>query len=143
MATNMRAHEAGTLHADGYGAAPHWLPYPNDVMELLPQLWSSGVTRGGDGVLAVAELLRRQPLNTAAQAHVQTIVDSSETLLRILQDALDLSKAEAGELELSMPAEIGPGARERYDRRDAEAAAAATQQNWETLTLLDGSSEPG
>ena len=54
MATNMRAHEAGTLHADGYGAAPHWLPYPNDVMELLPQLWSSGVTRGDDGVLAVA-----------------------------------------------------------------------------------------
>lgn len=53
-----------------------------------------------NGVLAVAELLRRQPLNDAAQAHVQTIVDSSETLLRILQDALDLSKAEAGELEL-------------------------------------------
>ena len=53
-----------------------------------------------NGVLAVAELLRRQPLNTAAQAHVQTIVDSSETLLRILQDAVDLSKAEAGELEL-------------------------------------------
>ncbi len=54
-----------------------------------------------NGVLAVAELLRRQPLTEAAQAHVQTIVDSSETLLRILEDALDLSKAEAGELELS------------------------------------------
>ncbi|MGU3651036.1 GntR family transcriptional regulator [Mycolicibacterium sp. A43C] len=27
-------------------------------------------------------------------------------------------------------------------RRDAEAATAATQQNWETLTLLDGSREP-
>ena len=54
-----------------------------------------------NGVLAVAELLRRQPLTKAAQAHVQTIVDSSETLLRILEDALDLSKAEAGELELS------------------------------------------
>ena len=54
MALNMRAHEAGALHADGYGAAPHWLPYPNDVMELLPQLWSKGVTRGDDGVLAVA-----------------------------------------------------------------------------------------
>jgi CheY-like chemotaxis protein len=49
----------------------------------------------------VAELLRRQPLNEAAQAHVQTIVDSSESLLRILQDAVDLSKAEAGELELN------------------------------------------
>ncbi|RYG07399.1 MAG: response regulator receiver protein, partial [Caulobacteraceae bacterium] len=54
-----------------------------------------------NGVLAVAELLRRQPLNAAAQAHVQTIMDSSETLLRILQDAVDLSKAEAGELELN------------------------------------------
>ena len=54
-----------------------------------------------NGVLAVAELLRRQPLNPAAQAHVQTIVDSSETLIRILQDALDLSRAEAGELELT------------------------------------------
>lgn len=53
-----------------------------------------------NGVLAVAELLRRQPLTEAAQAHVNTIVESSETLLRILQDALDLSKAEAGELEL-------------------------------------------
>ena len=54
-----------------------------------------------NGVLAVAELLRRQPLNEQAQSHVQTIVDSSETLIRILQDALDLSKAEAGELELT------------------------------------------
>ncbi len=54
-----------------------------------------------NGVLAVAELLRRQPLNEQAQSHVQTIVDSSETLIRILQDALDLSRAEAGELELA------------------------------------------
>ncbi len=54
-----------------------------------------------NGVLAVAELLRRQPLNDASHSHVQTIVDSSETLLRILQDALDLSRAEAGELELT------------------------------------------
>jgi two-component system, sensor histidine kinase len=55
-----------------------------------------------NGVLAVAELLRRQPLNAQAQAHVATIVESSETLLRILQDALDLSRAEAGELELDV-----------------------------------------
>ncbi|MBB5745536.1 response regulator [Brevundimonas variabilis] len=55
-----------------------------------------------NGVLAVAELLRRQPLNETSQAHIQTIVDSSETLIRILQDALDLSRAEAGELELSL-----------------------------------------
>jgi len=54
-----------------------------------------------NGVLAVAELLRRQPLNLTSQNHVQTIIDSSETLIRILQDALDLSRAEAGELELT------------------------------------------
>ena len=53
-----------------------------------------------NGVLAVAELLRRQPMNSQAHAHVTTIVESSETTLRILQDALDLSRAEAGELEL-------------------------------------------
>lgn len=55
-----------------------------------------------NGVLAVAELLRRQPLNDAALAHVQTIIDSSETLLDTLQDALDLARAEAGELELTL-----------------------------------------
>lgn len=53
-----------------------------------------------NGVLAVAELLRRQPLSEAALAHVQTIIDSSETLLDTLQDALDLARAQAGELEL-------------------------------------------
>ena len=53
------------------------------------------------GVLAVAELLLRQPLNDAALAHVQTIIDSSETLLKTLQDALDLARAEAGELQLN------------------------------------------
>lgn len=53
-----------------------------------------------NGVLAVAELLRRQPLNSQAHAHVTTVVESSESVLRILQDALDLSRAEAGELDL-------------------------------------------
>jgi signal transduction histidine kinase/AmiR/NasT family two-component response regulator len=54
-----------------------------------------------NGVLAVAELLRRQPLGADAQAYVQTIIDSSETLMRILSDAIDLSRAQSGELELT------------------------------------------
>ena len=41
----MRAHEAGALHAEGYGGPPHWLPWPSDVMELLPQLWPQTVRR--------------------------------------------------------------------------------------------------
>jgi signal transduction histidine kinase/ActR/RegA family two-component response regulator len=53
-----------------------------------------------NGVLAVAELLRRQPLNAQTQAHVNTIVESSEAVLRTLQNAQDLSHAQAGELHL-------------------------------------------
>jgi CheY-like chemotaxis protein len=54
-----------------------------------------------NGVLAVAELLHRQPLGADAQAYVQTIIDSSETLLRVLSDAIDLSRADAAGLELT------------------------------------------
>lgn len=49
----MRAHEAGALHAEGYGGPPHWLPWPTDVMELLPQLWPQTVRRDGAGRLEV------------------------------------------------------------------------------------------
>ncbi len=49
----MRAHEAGALHAQGYGA-PSWLGVPDDVNALVDGLWSRGVSRSGDGVLSVA-----------------------------------------------------------------------------------------
>ncbi len=50
----MRAHEAGALHADGYGGPPQWLPTPADVNEIMPQLWPSGVSRDAGGRLSVA-----------------------------------------------------------------------------------------
>jgi len=49
----VRAHEAGVLHADGYGGPPIYLPYPADVMALTPQLWSQSVRRRPDGILEV------------------------------------------------------------------------------------------
>ncbi|MCE1179966.1 MAG: diaminopimelate decarboxylase [Micrococcales bacterium] len=49
----MRSHEAGVLHASGYGAAPQWLPYPTDVNELLPQLWPSTARRDEEGRLSI------------------------------------------------------------------------------------------
>ena len=55
-----------------------------------------------NGVLAVAELLRRLPLPGEARSHVGTIVESSQTLLQVLQDAVDVARAEAGELELNL-----------------------------------------
>lgn len=54
-----------------------------------------------NGVLAVAELLHRQPLNDAAKAHARTIMDSAEDMLGNLRDALDLARAEAGELQIA------------------------------------------
>ena len=51
------------------------------------------------GVLAVAELLQRQPLSADAQAYVQTIADSSSTVLKLMDDALDLSLGETGRLQ--------------------------------------------
>lgn len=52
----MRAHEAGALHAEGYGGPPHWLPWPRDVMELLPLLWPRTVARDDAGRLTVGGL---------------------------------------------------------------------------------------
>jgi diaminopimelate decarboxylase len=49
----MRAHEAGALHAEGYGGPPIWLPYPTDVTELLPQLWPCTARRDDAGRLVV------------------------------------------------------------------------------------------
>jgi signal transduction histidine kinase/CheY-like chemotaxis protein len=91
-----------------------------------------------NGVLAVAELLRRQPLNEAAEAHVQTIVDSSETLLRILQDALDLSRAQAGELELTpVPTPL----RSLMDDIEQLWAPRASQDNVRLMVGYEGDTE--
>ena len=91
-----------------------------------------------NGVLAVAELLRRQPLNVQSQAHVTTIMESSETLLRILQDALDLSRAEAGELE--MQAEPTP-LRALMDDIQALWAPRASQDNVTLMVGYEGDTE--
>jgi signal transduction histidine kinase/AmiR/NasT family two-component response regulator len=91
-----------------------------------------------NGVLAVAELLRRQPLNAQAHAHITTIVESSETLLRILQDALDLSRGEAGELELHPAA---TPLRALMDEVQAAWAPRASQDNVTLMVSYEGDTE--
>ncbi len=91
-----------------------------------------------NGVLAVADLLRRQPLNRQAQAHVATIMESSETLLRILQDALDLARAEAGELELAPEA---TPLRALMDEVQATWAPRAAQDNVNLMVSYEGDTE--
>lgn len=91
-----------------------------------------------NGVAAVADLLRRQPLNSAALAHVQTIIDSSDAMQRILRDALDLARAEAGELELNAaPTPL----RAVMDEVQTEWAPRAVQDGVTLLVGFEGDTE--
>jgi PAS domain S-box-containing protein len=53
-----------------------------------------------NGVIGTIDLLNSTMLDEEQSRHVQTIKKSSETLLNILNDILDLSKIEAGKFEL-------------------------------------------
>lgn len=53
-----------------------------------------------NGVLGVAGLMQKKLTQEELRPHVQTILDSGQTLLRLLTDALDMSRAQAGILTL-------------------------------------------
>ncbi|MGV3578617.1 ATP-binding protein [Brevundimonas sp.] len=53
-----------------------------------------------NGVLGVAGLLQRKLQQEELRPYVETILDSGQTLLRLLTDALDMSRASAGILTL-------------------------------------------
>ena len=54
-----------------------------------------------NGVLGMAQALTFSGLNEGQSEQVNTIIDSGNTLMSILNDILDLSKIEAGKLEIS------------------------------------------
>ncbi|HEV7353479.1 MAG TPA: ATP-binding protein [Brevundimonas sp.] len=62
-----------------------------------------------NGVLGVAELIDRKLIQPELKPYVATILDSGQSLLRLLTDALDMSRAEAGALTLD-PAPVSPDA---------------------------------
>jgi len=53
-----------------------------------------------NGVLAVSELLQRQPLSIDSQAYVRTITESAQATLRALNDALELSQGDFKPLDM-------------------------------------------
>jgi len=91
-----------------------------------------------NGVLAVADLLLRQPLNEAALAYVQTIIDTSDSLLSVLQDSLDLAHAEAGELLVSpVPTRL----QALMDEVQDQWVARASEDGVSLIVSYDGASE--
>jgi two-component system, sensor histidine kinase len=63
---------------------------------------SSEVRQPMNSILAVAELLARQPLSHDAQAYVRTIIEHSQALLRSIDDARDLVASEHEKLTLNL-----------------------------------------
>src|SRR5215207_524047 len=74
----MRAHEAGTLHADIGSREPGWLRSPADVNALVPGLWPRTVTREDTGALTVGGLDVRE----LAAAHGTPVYVLDEADLR-------------------------------------------------------------
>lgn len=54
-----------------------------------------------NGVMGFAELLLASELGAEQKRHASLIFDSAQTLLKLLNDILDLSKIEAGQLEIA------------------------------------------
>ncbi len=72
-----------------------------------------------NGVLAMAQIMARSDLAPAQRERVEVIRQSGETLLALLNDILDVSKIEAGKLELETT---------EFDLEDAICAAHANFQ---------------
>ncbi|WP_226344426.1 diaminopimelate decarboxylase [Agilicoccus flavus] len=84
----MRAHEAGALHAEGYGGPPQWLPAPDDVNDLLEPLWPRTVRRDERGRLEVGGI---DAVTLAAQVGTPAYVldeDDFRTRARAFRDGV-------------------------------------------------------
>ncbi|WP_053005668.1 ATP-binding protein [Kiloniella spongiae] len=53
-----------------------------------------------NGMIGMAQLLKNTPLNTDQELKISTLISSSQALLEIINDVLDMSKIESGALEL-------------------------------------------
>lgn len=58
-----------------------------------------------NGVIGMAQVLAREDLSAPHRDYVETIKDSGETLMAVVNDVLDLSKIESGRLEIAPIAE--------------------------------------
>jgi signal transduction histidine kinase len=94
-----RAEEMGTLAQDLSRAEAEARASSRAKSEFLAVM-SHEIRTPLNGVLGVAALMERELRQEDLRPHVRTILDSGQILLRLLTDALDMSRAEAGMLTL-------------------------------------------
>jgi signal transduction histidine kinase/ActR/RegA family two-component response regulator len=99
-----QASMARALEEAGQASPPPVREADAEAQARFVEMLSREVRTPMSGVLAVTELLQRQPLTSDAQAYVKTIVHAAETVVRVLDDALDLALGESGRLEPSLGA---------------------------------------
>ncbi|HHH31799.1 MAG TPA: response regulator, partial [Polyangiaceae bacterium] len=79
----------------------------NDLKSALVANVSHELRTPLNGVLGSADLLMRSGLDEAQRVHAETIETASEALLRLIDDLLDMSRLEAGGMELDeVPIEL-------------------------------------
>lgn len=78
-----------------------------------------------NGVLGMARLLRDTPLDEEQRSYIDAVLESAEALLTLINDVLDLSRVDAGRLEL-VPVDIELAA--FLDRLAAQIAPRARQR---------------
>ncbi len=129
----MRSHEAGALHGQAGDRGPSWLRPPENVNELVPRLWSDGVSKV-DGVLTVAGesvldlvsefgtptyVLDEADFRRRARGFVQAFPDADvyyagkaflcvATARWIADEGLNLDVCTGGELAVALKADFPP-----------------------------------
>lgn len=84
--------------------AQHTAEAANEAKSAFLAMMSHELRTPMNGVLGMARALQRTPLDPRQQGYVDTILRSGEGLMAILNDVLDISKIEAGRMDLEVGA---------------------------------------
>jgi len=129
----MRSHEAGALHGQSRDRGPAWLHAPEDVNQLVPQLWSSSVSKvddvltvAGESVLDIAEEFgtptyvvdeedfRQRARNFRDAFPAADVYYAAKAFLCtatarwVVEEGLNIDVCSGGELAVALRAEVPP-----------------------------------